>query len=374
MATLDEGTLRALAGWSTDGFPVTSLHLDVDGRRYARREDYLTVMEDLLKSIDPGGLPRDHHRSVEADVERIRRFVREEFDRSGDRGLAAFCSSGSGLWEAVALPLPVRSGVEVGPRPRLIPLEAMLEELETFCTVVADRERARFFVTSLGRVVELGELEDEVPGWHDQGGWSQARFQRHIKDHVQRHLKRVADRLLALAKRGRFDHLVLAGTEELVADLERELHDYVARRVIDRTSMRIGAGPDEVLRHVLELESRLEAKREAEAVDRLIHEVGSGTGRASAGLAETVSALETGRAETLVVSPALSADGVRCPSCGHLDTEGVRCPACGAALEGTAQLVEMLVESALRQRCRVETVEGSEQLERLGGIGALLRF
>jgi hypothetical protein len=32
------------------------------------------------------------------------------------------------------------------------------------------------------------------------------------------------------------------------------------------------------------------------------------------------------------------------------------------------------VEMALRQRCRVETVADGAGLERLGGIGALLRF
>lgn len=374
MATLDQGVLRKLADWDTNGYPVTSLYLDVDGRRQLRRDDYLTLMEDLLKTVETGGMDRGHHTSVGSDRERIRRFVRDEFERDRVRGLAVFSCSGSELWESVELPETVRNGIEVGPRPRLIPLEAMLERFETFCAVVADREKARLFLVAQGRIEEIGELEDDVPGRHDQGGWSQARYQRHIEDHVHRHLKRVAERVLAVSKRRPFDHLVLAGTEELAAELERELHDYVRRRVLERTTLPIGVGADEVLRHVIEVEERLEGRREAEALDRLVHEVASRTGRATAGLGDTLAAVEAGRVETLVVSLDLRASGVRCPSCGHLDVEGTTCPACGSGLEPASALVEEVVESALRQRCRVETVANAAELDRLGGIGALLRF
>jgi peptide subunit release factor 1 (eRF1) len=82
--------------------------------------------------------------------------------------------------------------------------------------------------------------------------------------------------------------------------------------------------------------------------------------------------------ETLVVSLGLTAEGVRCPSCGHLAADGARCPICGAATEPEPDLVEEAVEAALRNDSRVETVpagvEGADELEGAGGIGALLRF
>lgn len=355
---------------------MTSLYLDVDGRHAPRREDYLIRMEDLLKeaSVDRPSWGRDRRRSAEADLALIRRFVRDEFDRSGVRGLAIFSSAGANLWEDVALPQVVRDRVEVGDRPRLIPLEALLETFEMFCTVVADRERARVFLTAMGRTDEVTGIFDEVPGWHVRGGWSQARFQRHIRDHVQRHLKRVANALLSLEKRRPFDHLILAGSESLVADLERELHDYVARKVLERVAMPTTVGREDVHAHCIEVEARLEAAREEEAVARLALEVGAGTGRAVAGMRDTLGALEAGRVQTLVVAGELRLVGVRCPSCGHLDLEGPRCAACGAGTEPADQLVEEAVESALRQRCRVETVARAPRLAEVGGIGALLRF
>lgn len=375
MATLDRGALRKLADWNTEDLPVTSLYLDVDGRSSVSRGELLTRMDDLLKSVDPSRWDeKEARRSVVGDLDRIRRFVRDELDRSGVRGLAVFSSSGAELWEHIPVARSVRDRIGVAPRPYLLPLESTLESMESFCVVLADREHARLFFVEGDRAEELTGFTDDVPGWHDQGGWSQSRFQRHIKEHVQRHLKRIADVVLRLHKRRPFDHLVLAGPEELVADLERELHDYVARRIVDRTSMAMQVRPADVADHCRRLEEEMEERREREAVYRLVSEVEGRTGRAVAGLADTIGALEAGRVDTLVVEGGLSASGARCPSCGHLDVDGDACVACGGTTRSTDQLEEEVVEEALRRGCRVDTVGPAPSLEAFGGIGALLRF
>jgi peptide chain release factor subunit 1 len=376
MAPPDRELLRKLAEWPGDGYPVTSLYLDVDGRRRPRRVDVERVAESLLRRAMDGArsLERDAFRSVAGDARRMRDFVRDEFDRKGVRGLALFSSHRAGLWQEVPLPQPIRDRAAVRPRPYLLPLEAFLEKAETFCTVLIDREKARIMVSTLGENEEVTSVLDEVPGQHDQGGWAQARLQRHVEDHVLRHLKRVAEALLRLHQRRRFHRLVLSGPDEVVADLERELHDYVRRTLVDRTSLPVGSAVPDVLEHTLALEERLEGEREAETVRRLRAENAAGSGRAAVGLEPTLAALEAGRVEVLVVPLGLAASGVRCPSCGHLDLSGDRCPVCGTATVGEPDLVEEAVEAALRRGCRVETIPSPGDLEAFGGIGALLRF
>jgi peptide chain release factor subunit 1 len=371
MATLDPGLLRKLTDWAPE-HPVTSLYLDVDGRRHPSRNGYLVRMRDLLKGLSLDRWDREQRRSVSEDVEAISRFVEEELDRSGIGGVAVFSSSRSGLWEDVPVALPFRDRLHIGSRPLLIPLEGMLERFETFCVLVSDRERARLLYVHQDQVEQGAEIHDDVPGRHDQGGWSQSRYQRHIEDHVQRHLKHTAQMVLRASERRPFDHLILAGAEELVAEVERELHDYVARKVLDRIVLPITASGGDVRERVLAIEAELEARREAEALERLTTEVG--TGRAVAGLADTLEALEAGRVETLVVAADLRAEGRRCPRCGHLSPSEARCAACGAETEAADHIVEEAVELAVRQKCRVETIGGAEELEVLGGVGALLRF
>lgn len=377
-ARSDRERLRALAEWDTGGLPVTTLYLDVDGRRRPRRRDFARRADDLAGlAVDESRTSgRDAHRSVRGDARRIRSFV-NAFDRRGAvRGLALFSCSSAGLWQDVEISRPVRDGVRVGTRPHLLPLEALLELAETFCTALVDRERARIFLSSLDEIEEVSRLLDDVPGRHDQGGWAQARLQRHIEDHVQRHLKHVANVLLRIQRRRPFDHLVLAGPEETVAELERDLHDYSRRKVLGRLSLSMAASPEDVRDLLMELEVELEARRERDAVKRLVSEAASGTGRVVTGMEDTLSALEANRAEVLVVARDLRAAGVRCERCGHrapADPERP-CEVCGGPVAEVPDLVEEAVEAALRQRSRVETVSDGDRLREVGGVGALLRF
>ena len=375
MTELDRAFLRKLAEWTPGDVPVTSVYLSVDGRVRPRRQDFELALDGLLHRIRERASELDDapRRSVEQDAGAIADHVRERFERGSNRGLALFSAHGAGLWEDIATSRPVRDRATVGPHPDLLPLEALVEVYESFCTVLVDSERARIFLAELGRVEERTELTDDVPGRHDQGGWSQARYRRHIDEHRLRHLKRTADVLFRFFKRRRFDHLILGGPDEVVQELEHELHDYLRKLVRARMSLPVTASPADVLERSLHLEEELERERERETVERVVAEQAAGR-RAAAGLGPTLKALGEGRVETLVVSFDLSAPGFECPRCGALALEGGPCVACGEPRGPVADVVESAVAVALRQGARVETVTQDGRLQALDGIGALLRF
>jgi peptide chain release factor subunit 1 len=284
-----------------------------------------------------------------------------------------FSAHAAGLWEDIATSRPLRDRATVGPHPDLLPLEALVEVYESFCTVLVDSERARIFVAELGRVEERTELADDVPGRHDQGGWSQTRYRRHIDEHRQRHLKRTAEVLFRFYKRHRFDHLILGGPDEVVMEFEHDLHDYLKQLVRARIPLSMTASPSDVLERSLKLEEELEREREHEMVERVVAEHAAGR-RAAAGLGPTLQVLGEGRVETLVVASDLSAPGFECPGCGALAQEGGPCTACGEPRRPVPDVVESAVAMALRQGARVETVTQDGRLRVLDGIGALLRF
>lgn len=374
MTELDHALLRKLAEWNPDGVPVTSLYLTVDGRRYPRRVDYEVRLEELLRTAraQAATMPEAAARSVEGDLMEISRFVRERFERGDTRGLALFSASAAGLWEEIPLPRPLRDLVVVGPRAELRMLEALLETYETDCVALVDYEKARIFLSRLGRAEEVRDLTDEVPGRHDQGGWSQMRMQRHVDDHRTQHLKHVSEVLFGLWQERGFAHLILAGPGEAHRELEGLLHEYLRQRVRAHLSLPMTATLEDVRVRALEVEEAVERAEEAAVVERLVEAIPSGGG--VGGLDATLEALSEGRVGTLVVQLDLAHPGGVCDRCGRLGTRASACPTCGSPMREVRDVVEVAVASAYEGGCRVETVTADERLERLGGIGALLRF
>ena len=375
MTELDRALLRKLAKWAPAGVPITSVYLTVDGGRYPRKSDYEVRLGDLLRHgrAQAASLDRDQMRSVEADLSAMSVFVREGFERGDTRGLAMFSASAAGLREEVRVRRPVRDRAVVGPQAELLPLEYLLETYRSVCVALVDYEKARLFVAEFGRIDEVLDLSDEVPGRHGQGGWAQMRMQRHVDDHRQQHLRHVAGALLRLLDVRAFDHLVLAGSHDVLAGLEPLLHDYLRRRMRARIALPIVASADQVLARALEIGDEVERQEEREHIEALLRAAESGT-RGVAGLADTLTALAEGRVGELLVPIELSAPGAACPACGRLAEHGSTCAACGARLEPVPDVVEAAVAQAFQQGCRVETVVERDALASVGGIGALLRF
>jgi peptide chain release factor subunit 1 len=371
---LDQALLRKLADWNTDGVPITSVYLTVDGRRYPKKSDYEVRLGELLRGARAQAEPfgRDAVRSVESDLEAMTRHVREEFERGDTRGLALFSSHDAGLWEDVRVPRPVRNRSVVAPAADVLPLEHLLETCRPVCTALVDYARARLFLSVVGRIEEISDVWDEVPGRHDQGGWAQMRMQRHVDDHRRKHLKNVADALFRLWKRRPFDDLILAGPAEAHTDLEHDLHPYLAQRVRASITLPMVASPEEVLRRSAEIEEEIERRARREQVERLAQASANGRGGV-VGIAGTLAALSDGRVSELLVSVDLTAAGGHCPSCGRFTEQAGDCDRCGAPLEAVPDVIESAVVQALRQGSRVETVEDGG-LSELGGIGVFLRF
>ena len=147
--------------------------------------------------------------------------------------MAVFASEPAGLFEALKLPRPVPSRVAIGRSPLVGPL-ARLERRERWCVALVSRRDARIFRGSPDGLREIEQIHDVVFGQHDQGGWSQARYQRGIEKEKDDHLKHTAEALMEHFKRRPFQRLIVGGPREVVADFESKLHGYLAERLAGR--------------------------------------------------------------------------------------------------------------------------------------------
>jgi peptide chain release factor subunit 1 len=374
--TVTWDALRELAEFRSEHGCAFSLYLGLDPSTTPTPADAETRLRSLLTRAEKefangGGRSHEEKVAVAQDLDRIRRWWDGEFDRDGARGVAVFVSGGDGLWRVVPLPRAVADDVHLGKRLRLIPLVDLAGEGDGAFVAVVGRERGQVFQLRSGRLDEIVDRTEEQPGQHDQGGWSQARFQRHIDKLVAEHLKAVGGEIDKRVRRSRGPQLVIVAPEELRGEIEGALSAEARESVVGWTSAEAHATAGELLEAVRPYFDHARAARVEETLERWREERGKNA-RASAGWAETLTAASDGRVEQLLLADGATGDAFRCPQCGRAEAAGGSCPLDGTALEPAAA-ADAAVELTLAHGGAVVSVVGS-QLDDAGGVAALLRF
>ena len=377
MHTIDVETLRRLSSVRPDGAKVLSLYINLDPSEFAtppaRDTQISSLLDEADRRIRDAELEHAERRALSADLERLRRFLRRGLPADGARGLAVFCSGPADLFEVVKLPERVESAVAIDRGPWVEPL-AGIAEREKLCVLLVNRRHARILRGTRKGLEEVEVVHDDVHGQHDQGGWSQLRYQRGIDEEVADHLRNAASALYTSFKRERFDRLLIGAPEELAPSMEQTLHPEVRARLGGRIAVDVEhSTPDQVLAAAAERLREADVARERDALARLTEGVGRG-GAAAAGLADVLAALNERRVAILLYAEGFRAPGVACPRDGWLGVEGTECPVDGSPLERRDNIVENAVEAALLQSAEALVVRHHEGLGPLGNIGAVLRF
>jgi len=372
---MDRERLRHLASLRSEEHLVVSLYLPLEkgepgeAKLPIRLKNLISQALEAKESWTP-----EQIRFVEEDLARIERLVAEE-RVLGKKSVVAFASSPLGLWELFRPPVRVEKSLTIEEAPRIAPLIALAGQLERYCTVLIDKSRARIFFLDLGSVEERYDIYGVVPGRHDQGGWAQARYQRHHDDHVMHHLKDTADELFRLHQEEGFHSLLVAGTEEVVSQFADYLHPYLKESLEATLPLEMTAAPKEVREQSLAIVENHKKQEEANLIQKLKGEALSGR-LGVIGLEDTLHAWQAGQVFTLVVNEGLHAPGRRCPQCGSLTIQEGACPYCRAELEPLGDVVEEVIKRAFLGNTEIRFIAGEnkEALAEMGGIGALLRF
>ena len=385
------GLVRELVRVDRDGGrhgEVLSMYVDVDPRTFAApasRADAILSAIDVAERDAPNG----HWASA---IDRLR----STFANGGPggtesaRGLLVYATA-DGEPTMVRLPWPVEPEIAFD---RNVHVRQLVRSLPTssWCVVLVNRRTARIMLGDRDHLEQVDELHDEVDGMHAQGGWSQTRFARHTEHQVTAHLRRTIDVVEDLRRSGVFDCLLIAAPAEvrgalrsLVPDqLHRTMRGFVdvdvehasVTEVVTAAAEDVRAWDDDQLERMLERLQRNAGRRE----------------RAVIGLDEVLQALAEQRIETLVVNDGFSHPGLACPQGDWLATDGGVCPIHGTRLQPCANIVELAIEHAVRQRAHVTIVDrvdphaelasdgaapermAFQAMRLLGGISAIVRF
>ena len=319
-----------------------------------------------------GSMSHAQRAGVKRDLERIRSWFDDGLDRQGARGVAVFAASLDNFWSTVRLPEPLADEAHVGTELTLAPLASHVGRDGALVAAVG-RERGQVFRLRDGALVEIADQTDDVPGQHDQGGWSQARYERHIDELVERHLRDVADSLERCLRRLRVAPVVLIGAEEVRSEFESLLSKDARARIAGWTSAESHADAGQLLaaaRPVLDGWCR---RREQELLERWRDEAGR-NGRATSGWGSTLEAASDGRVELLLVQSGIDQEAYQCPECGRAQLTNGRCPLDGTSLERRDDGLDLAVHKTLAHGGTVHVVRDRDDLRPVGGMGALLRF
>jgi peptide chain release factor subunit 1 len=370
----DRDQLRSLAELRLDRPVVLSLYLNLDPSQFAtppaRKTSVRSLIDEAERRVrERNVLTHDDKLTLQATLERATAFLENDLPSDGAHALALFASERTGLFEALKLPRAVPNRVAIGHSPLVGPL-ARLARRERWCVTLVNRRDARIFRGGPDGLREVQQIHDDVSGQHDQGGWSQARYQRGIEKEKDDHLKVTCDALLRHFKRQPFERLIVGGPREVVTDFEQKLHHYLSERLAGRIEVDVEhSNADQVLEAARPLIEGLEQKREAEALEK----VGE---RGVAGLENVLPPLNERRVEVLILDEQFGGvPGVQCLEDGWLGLEGDRCPADGSELVQLEDVTEAMIELTVQQAADLLAVRHErESLEGIGGAAALLRF
>ena len=369
--------LRRLAALSDPEVPTVTLYLDARGKDQHEREALRTFVRSALakarrtwRGTAPAGA------SLEADLARLERAVEELTARgAGGRapGIALFACAAKDLFVELRAPMPFRNQFGIGAGPLLAQLSLLADEYEPALVALVDSESARIFQAALGGVLSELDLASDVPGRHKQGGWAQARYQRHIRAHRDEHHKAVAAVLAEGVNGQGIPHLILGGPRQAQLNLRRFLGPALEARIVGEMDVPVRAALPRVEQAARAVLQAWERRQEAEAVRLLVERAGN-PGQAAQGLADTVAAVNRHRVHRLLLAEGFAAAGWACAACGTLHATAVlECSRCGGEL-ATVDLREALVAAVLRDGGAIEWVAAQPAWERLGGVGALLRI
>jgi len=373
--------IKKLARMEEGLYPFLSLYLNTKWDDEQQRERIRLFTKNQLKRIDDQLKDReDWRKAFVADQQQIERFVEGLVRRVYNEevnGIALFSCSGIGTFVTYPSIIPFENECFLSDLPVLKPLVRLSSQYQNTLVVMVETDSAKLFELSLEGMTAESSIESYVPGRHDQGGWAQMRYQRHIKDHMDKHHKEVAEHLTELFDSGK-KKIILIGQDRIIANFKVFLPERVRQQIADTFTMDFSEERSKILRRIFE---RL-FEKEKEEVSRQIEELKERTprgGLATLGLNRTLEALNKGQVHTLYLLTSFSLPGGKCLQCGSLvpvhppDDSSIPCLLCKGKVR-IVNLGEEMMRSALRQDGEVKWIEENPILKENDGVVGSLRF
>jgi peptide chain release factor subunit 1 len=366
--------LDRLVAFEPTPFPVISVYLNTQADQHGRDNFDVFVRRELKARAKSWTMRTPERESFDRDSERIHEYLREEL-RPSSNGAAIFaCSAERDFFEAVQFDAPIEENhLYTSYQPSVYSLARFIDHYPPYIALVADTNTAHLYVYGAGEELEQRNVLN--PNVHRTmiGGWSQARFQRHIDNIRLHHAKDVVEELDRVTREGDIERIVLAGDEVIIPLLREQLPQRLKEMVIGALHLDITTPEHEVMQASFEAVRAHDALKDAEKIEKVLDKY-LGSGFAVAGARDTLIALTLGQVDEMLLSA--SEQDVRDDLTGK-DADLIPAlpgddPGNGGAR--SAVIADELVARARQTDAGVTFIEDAARLAAHGGVCAKLRF
>jgi len=360
---LNDVDVRQAVEFESHIHPVLSIYLNVDPQQRTL-DQYKLALRNLLGEAEE---------AAPEDIKRVQTYLETGYNRQG-RGLILFSCAAEDFWWAHALQIPVEDSAWVSFRPYVRQLVMLLDNYERYGVIHVDQEGARLYLFNLGDLEAVEGMLGEEVKLHKAGGWSASRYQRHETEQARQNLQDAAEMAEDFYRRSNIRRLILAGTDKNIATFKALLSHRLRSIVVGQMSAQANATPAQIGEKALAVALKASHDEALALVDDVITGTRKG-GNAILGLAETLTAVQEGRAQHVVTLADFAQPAYRFVDSGLILLElNEASELASGRVQALPDAVDSVLRRALAQGIGVTILDQHAELAAAGKIGALTRY
>jgi peptide chain release factor subunit 1 len=375
--------LDRLAALEPAPYPVVSLYLNLQPGQHGRDQHHGFVRKEFKARAHTYPANSPERESLDRDLERISQYLDNDLNPAAN-GLAVFACSAGELFEVIETTAPIEQHwLYISDRPHLYPLARLVSQHPRYAAVVADTNSARIVVFATGEVIAQEEVKGIKTRSTSEGGWSQARYQRHIGNFHLQHAKEVVEVLERIVQQEGIEQILVSGDEVITPLLREQMPKHLADKVVDHFRLDMRATAEELVTATRGAMARLNERTDREKVEAAIGNYRAG-GLGVVGPEATLAALVKGQVDELLITASLAQlhavgrSGRKAAEARvALEEPAVETVSAGGETDASPEVVRLgdeLVNRATQTSAKITFIEDASLLEPHGGVAALLRF
>lgn len=381
--------MQKLTAFEPSETPFLSIYLNAEPNEQGRDNYAGWLRKELSEQGKNYAEESAEATSFNADVERITNFLDNSIEPAAN-GIAIFaCSGADGFFETAQIEVAFPNNrLFAFDRPHVFPLARALDQNPKYAVLWADTNKADIYVfggenelnaeTETSAKVE--EIQNEVTNRSQVGGWSQARYQRHVENFHLQHAKETVDELDKLVRDAKIEHLVLCGDETVIMPtLRPQLSKELEEKVVGTLHLSQYDSEEKIREATHEVMSIENAVRDQAAVERALGAAKAAAGLGSIGVEDTLAALSNGQVEELLIASTFDAIEYNPKKVKKVLKDyapGDDNSTSDALVDAREprQIADELIVRALNSAAKIKFIEDESLLKEAGGVAAVLRY